>query len=378
MDRVYGLDMTDRHTFMEHAIRLAQKPCVRTSPNPRVGCVIIAKDEIIGEGWHEGPGTPHAEVMALQNAGMRAKGAIAVVTLEPCNHQGRTGPCTKALINAGISEVVFAVADPNPVATGGAEALAEAGIKVSSGLLAEEATALNESWFFAQKARRPYFIGKSAASLDGRTATASGESKWITGAEARAHAHSVRRNVDAILVGVQTVIDDDPALTARDRGVATVVDRRQPRRIILDSQGRCPIGAKALDRMSPAPLIVTTDAMPFNAEVGLKEVGAEVVRLSTNESGHPDLLVLSDFLFEQGVMTLLVEGGATVLGSFFDAGLLDELHLYLARKVIGGGPGMFGGEGTPELSQASAFLFDEPECLGTDFLFIGKRQKEAN
>ncbi|MEM8770706.1 MAG: bifunctional diaminohydroxyphosphoribosylaminopyrimidine deaminase/5-amino-6-(5-phosphoribosylamino)uracil reductase RibD [Pseudomonadota bacterium] len=358
---------------MQRACTLAQRAAGRTAPNPMVGCVIMRADgAIVGNGWHEGPGEDHAEIMALKEAGDAAKGATVFVTLEPCNHTGRTGPCAEALIAANVREVVYAIADPNPIAAGGAARLREAGIVVRSGLCEVEARHANRAWLHALKARRPYIIGKTAMSLDGRIATRFGESQWITSEASRLQGHWLRRNADAILAGAQTVIDDDPALTARlETGV------QYPLRVVVDSTARTSAGAKVYERSGKGALLATTRRAPYERLAAFKEMGVETLTLPTDDNARTDLLALTDALFERDIHTLMVEGGGETLGAFFDRDLIDELHLFIAPKLIGGGKPAFNGEGVSALADASRFNFSQMKHDGPDQYWLGQR-KERN
>lgn len=292
---------------MRRALALATGDGSVRGANPRVGCVILdAQGVVVGEGWHRGAGTAHAEVDALAKAGPAARGGTAVVTLEPCRHVGRTGPCTAALIDAGIASVVFAQADPTSAAGGGAAVLAEAGLAVAGGLLADEAVEVNRGWTMLQRERRPFVTVKTAMSLDGRVADASGGPTRITGSAARARAHEERSDVDAILVGTGTVIADDPHLTARtpDGGLAD----RQPLRVVLGTRP-VPPGARVLDDAADTLLLPTRDV-----PAALDELAA------------------------RGVQELLVEGGPTIVRAFLDADVVDALQWFIAPVSLGAGP----------------------------------------
>ena len=366
-----GETQNDEHSqYMRRAIALAEKARGKTAPNPMVGCVIVKNGVVIAEGWHAKAGEPHAEAMALQIAGDRAQGADVYVTLEPCNHYGRTPPCAQALIEAGVARVFFGVADPNEVASGGGAALREAGIKVSSGIETEAARALIRAWLFSKKHARPFISGKTAMSLDGRTATHAGESKWITGPQSRRHAHNVRSHVDAVIVGVETALADDPALTAREG--ETIV--HEPLRIIVDSTARAAPGLAVFQRSGRGAFLATTNAAAASRVKSLQEMGVEICVLPADERGRVDVYSLVDALHERGVVHLLVEGGAQLLGSFFDADLIDELAIYVAPKLIGGGSPAFGGAGVDKLADADRYEISKPESLGSDLLFCAKRR----
>ncbi len=325
--------------WMARALRLARRADFRTSPNPMVGCVIVEKGVAVGEGLHERAGGPHAEVMALRGAGARARGATVYVTLEPCSHQGRTPPCTRALLAAGVRRVVIAMLDPDPRVHGsGVRLLRQRGVQVEVGVGGEEAAELNRAYVHQRLTGRPLVSAKFACSLDGRIATHTGESRWITGEEARRHVHRLRHENDAILVGVGTVLADDPMLNARFPGA------RQPLKVVLDSRGRTPATARV--RLGPAPLLI--------------------------DRGD-DLPALLAGLADRGVLSLLVEGGARVLGSFFDAGLVDRLFAYLSPSIIGGegAPAAVGGVGASALSDRPRLVRVGSERLGNDILVTG-------
>ncbi|HEY3780733.1 MAG TPA: bifunctional diaminohydroxyphosphoribosylaminopyrimidine deaminase/5-amino-6-(5-phosphoribosylamino)uracil reductase RibD, partial [Fimbriimonadaceae bacterium] len=303
--------------FMGRAIELSQLGF--PAPNPHVGCVIARDGEVVGEGYHDHAGGPHAEVVALNQAGPLARGDDVFVTLEPCNHHGRTGPCSLALIEAGVSSVSYAVADPNPRAQGGAERLRKAGIAVSQGLLEAEASAANSVFLTAIKLGRPLVTLKAAASLDGKIALENGESKWITGPRAREQGHRLRAEMGAVLVGANTVLHDDPELMARIEGVVN-----QPVRVILDPLNRVPATAKALQNTSQVLHFVGEKPLEGQTLIGVKD-------------GKFDLAELLGSLWEHKIIGVLVEGGAHTIGSFFEADLYDRLELFLAPLVIGTG-----------------------------------------
>lgn len=356
--------------YMALALRLAAKGAGYTSPNPMVGAVIVKDGRIVGRGWHRRYGGPHAEVEAIRQAGAEARGATLYVTLEPCNHHGKTPPCTEAVLAAGLRRVVIANPDPNPRVTGGGAAYLRAqGLEVAIGLLADQGARLNEAFFTAITTGRPFVIAKAAASLDGKIATHRGEAQWITGPVARRWVHRLRHQVDAILVGVGTVLADDPQLTTRLPGGRG----RDPIRIILDSQLRLPVTAKVVQLQSSAPTwVVGTPAAPESRRQALEAAGARVIMLPDRQ-GRVDLEALLAYLGDQRVQSLLVEGGAEVLGAFFDQRLIHKLHLFLAPKLIGGrgAPGILGGEGVALM--AEALELQELTCrrLGADYRFTG-------
>lgn len=341
--------MTDEE-YMRHALALAAYARGRTSPNPMVGAVLVRDGEIVGQGWHRQAGTPHAEIHALQQAGELAAGATLYVTLEPCCHHGRTGPCTEAVIAAGVRRVVVAMTDPNPLVAGcGLERLRAAGLEVSEGLLAYEAARLNEVFIKGISTGMPFVVLKAAMTLDGKIACHTGHSRWVTGAEARLQVHRLRDEYDAILVGLGTALADDPQLTTR-----LPEGGKNPLRIILDSQGRLPLTAKVLcDGEAPTLVAVTAAAPPQRLEALRQQ--AQVLVLPADDRGGVDVRALCRHLCqERQVTSLLVEGGSAVHGSFLSAGVVDKIHFFLAPKLVGGSgaPGPVGGPGCATMDEA--------------------------
>lgn len=322
----------DDHRFMARALQLAERGLWTTRPNPRVGCVIVRDGEIVGEGAHLRAGEPHAEVHAIAAAGERVRGATAYVTLEPCSHHGRTPPCADALIAAGVARVVAAMQDPNPrVAGEGLQRLREAGIDTAAGLLAAEAEALNPGFVRRMRDGRPYVRCKLAASLDGRTALASGESKWITAADARRDVHRLRARSCAVVTGSGTVRADDPSLTVRD----VVLPEQwpgQPLRVVLDSGLTTPPDASVV-RGDGEVLILHAGDAPERADT-LAAAGARVERIGRGASGL-DLQAVLTRLAALQINEVLVEAGPTLAGAFVEAGLVDELVIYLAPHLMG-------------------------------------------
>lgn len=347
--------------YMARALRLAEKGLYTTSPNPRVGCVLVKEGRVVGEGWHEYAGGPHAEVVALRAAGEEARGATAYVTLEPCCHHGRTPPCSEALLAAGVARVVAAMEDPNPrVAGGGLARLRAAGVAVAGGLLATEAERLNPGFVKRMRRGLPFVRCKMAMSLDGRTAMASGESRWVTAPPARADVQRLRARSCAIVTGIGTVLADDPALTVRLDGA-----RRQPLRVVLDPRLRTPPGARLL-REPGATLIVAALAEPSAVEA-LRAAGAEVILLPDG-AGRIDLPALLAELARREVNELLVEAGATLGGAFLSAGLLDELVLYFAPKLLGDGArGLFHLPGLERMADAVELEIADLRAVGRDW-----------
>ncbi|MEV6318163.1 bifunctional diaminohydroxyphosphoribosylaminopyrimidine deaminase/5-amino-6-(5-phosphoribosylamino)uracil reductase RibD [Streptomyces sp. NPDC051776] len=355
---------------MRRAIALAARGLGSTSPNPVVGCVILdASGETAGAGWHRRAGGPHAEIEALREAGERARGGTAVVTLEPCNHTGRTGPCTQALIDAGVVRVVHAVSDPNPAATGGAATLAAAGVDVESGLLAEEAEAGNIAWLTSVRRGRPFVLWKYAATLDGRVAAADGTSRWITSPESRADVHRLRAQADAVVVGSGTARTDDPQLGARVRESGLLDSEvTQPLRVVVDSNaGVVKPGARVLDGTAPTLIAVAEDADASHLE-GL----APVVRLPRAPLGRRGLSIpaLLTALQERDVRSVLLEGGPTLAGAFVAAGAVDQVVAYLAPTLLGAGAAALADAGITTIAQALRLEVTDTVRLGPDLRII--------
>jgi diaminohydroxyphosphoribosylaminopyrimidine deaminase/5-amino-6-(5-phosphoribosylamino)uracil reductase len=307
------------HAMMARALGLAEKGLFTTTPNPRVGCVIASREQIVAEGWHEKAGSPHAEVVALERAGARAAGATLYINLEPCNHQGRTPPCAQALIGAKVTRVVAAMRDPNPQAAGGGEALAAAGIRFEHGLLEDAARELNIGFVSRMTRGRPWVRLKAAATLDGRTALDDGRSQWITGEEARRDGHRWRARACAVLTGAGTVRTDDPRLTVRE-----VATSRQPLRVVVDSHLETPPAAKVLQGEKALVFAAKGGALP----------NAEVVALP-NPNGKVDLPKMLQELGRRGINELHVEAGFRLNGSLLREGCVDEVLLYLNPTLLG-------------------------------------------
>lgn len=355
---------------MQRALDLARN-APSTSPNPTVGAVIVSPGgEIVAEGVTEPPPGRHAEVVALDAAGERARGATMYVTLEPCNHHGRTPPCTQAIIDAGIVQVRYSVADPDRKVDGGGHvALEAAGVRVVASEGQEEARRVNEAFFKHRTTGLPFVIAKFAASLDGRIAAASGDSRWVSGPETRAWSHDLRTRIDAILVGSSTVIVDDPELTARP---GDALADRQPLRVVVDSRGRTPPMARVFG--GPGKTLVATLAeSPASWRSSLEAQGAEVLALPVGIDGHVDAAALLAELGRRDVLTLLVEGGGVVLGGFFDHGLVDKVHAVLAPIIIGAAEAPTAVAGTGAYRMADALRLREVtvDRLGEDILVTG-------
>lgn len=321
--------------YMAEAVRLAKRGVYSTHPNPNVGCVIVSEGEIVGRGWHARAGEPHAEVFALREAGERARGADVYVTLEPCSHQGRTPPCADALIKAGVRRVVAAMQDPNPrVAGEGLERLKAAGIEVETGLLEAQARELNPGFISRLERGRPWVRLKLAASLDGRTAMASGESQWITGVAARQDVQRLRARSTAVVTGIATVLADNPAMNVRldAQQLNGVEPVRQPLRVVMDSQLRMPATAKTL--LLPGGVLVLTANGDQAAWQALQHAGAEVALVEEHD-GRVSPAAALELLAQRDVNDVLLECGPTLAGAFMAAGLVDELVLYLAPHLMG-------------------------------------------
>jgi len=354
--------MTDAG-HMRHALALAERGLGTTAPNPAVGCVIVAENRVIGRGWTQKGGRPHAETIALAEAGDGARGATAYVTLEPCAHHGETPPCAHALVEAGVVRVVAAVEDPDPRVSGkGIAMLRAAGIDVVTGVLEREAAALNAGFFLRVKENRPLVTLKIAQSLDGKTATVSGQSKWITGPEARRFGHLLRAKNDAILIGIETALADDPELTCRLPGL----EDRSPVRIVLDTRLRLPEGAKLVRTAKQTPTIVFTVA---NGGGTLVASGVEIVKVARDPRGRPDVGAVLAELARRGITRLLVEGGAAVHAAFIDRGLADRLEVFRAPIVLGGsGRNAVDALAALDLDEASRFVPAGRRALGPDVL----------
>ena len=325
-------------TFMAQALELAAKGLYTTNPNPRVGCVLVKENKVIAAGWHQYAGQPHAEIMALNQAGSLAEGATAYVTLEPCSHQGKTGPCAQALINAGVSRVVGAMTDPNPLVAGSGYAmLRQAGVEVITDIMAAEAAALNPGFIKRMKTGLPLVRLKMAMSIDGRTAMASGESKWITGPEARAEVHKLRARSSAVVTGIGTVLADNPSMTVRpaefDLGDIPFDDKHQPIPVILDSGLRIPAGAAILQGNRRA-LIVSACDPSLRPDINRLQSQADVKALP-GEQGNIDLPALLGYLAELQCNEVLVECGSVLAGALISQRLVDELIIFMAPALMG-------------------------------------------
>ncbi|MGD8440078.1 MAG: bifunctional diaminohydroxyphosphoribosylaminopyrimidine deaminase/5-amino-6-(5-phosphoribosylamino)uracil reductase RibD [Holophagae bacterium] len=361
---------------MRRAIELARRGRCGASPNPMVGAVVLdAVGKPVGEGFHARCGGPHAEVGALEQAGERARGGTVYVTLEPCAHHGRTPPCVDALIAAGVGRVVVALPDPNPAAAGGIDRLRAEGIEVTEGVGADSARLLNRRWLTWVNTRRPWVSAKAAISLDGRIATRTGHSTWITGEDARQRGLELREEHDAILVGVETVIADNPRLTRR-------LGRNPVRgwtRVVLDATLRTPSDAIVVSDEPEITLIAHTGEATAANRSRLGSAGVELVELPADDDGRVDVTSVLDLLGERDIAALLVEGGARVHGSFFDRDLVNEIYFFIAPIVIGGpAPSAVGGRGADRLDAARRFVFEDLERRGDDLELHGVRMEDVD
>ena len=362
--------------YMERALSLARMALGHSSPNPAVGAVLVKEGLIVGEGFTQPPGLSHAEIQALKQAGEQARGSTLYVTLEPCCHYGRTPPCTQAIVAAGVAQVHMAMLDPNPLVAGkGRTELEAAGVRTSVGERGQEAQELNEAYTKYITQGRPFVSVKFAMSLDGKIATRSGDSHWISGETSRERVHRLRALVDAVLVGVDTVIADDPELTARPTEAVATTPIRQPLRVVVDSRGRMPAHARML-RAPGKTLIATTVGMPPYQRQRLVEAGGEVMVLAEQNSRVTLGLLLAQ-LGQREVTSVLVEGGSAVLGSFFDEGLVDKVYAFIAPIIIGGNTAKtaVGGKGVGRMAEALRLERVKIETLDDDVLIIGYPSK---
>jgi diaminohydroxyphosphoribosylaminopyrimidine deaminase/5-amino-6-(5-phosphoribosylamino)uracil reductase len=357
---------SDDERFMLRAIEIAEGGRGRTGPNPLVGAVIVYGGEVVGEGFHEKVGESHAEVNALRQAGERARGSTVYVTLEPCNHHGRTPPCTEALLEAGVERVVMAIRDPNrEVEGGGKERLEQAGVSVEVGPLRALAERQNEAYVKKVKTGLPFVTLKMAMTVDGKVATRTGDSKWISSDEARSEVHLMRSWSDAVMVGIGTVLADDPRLTVRMGFKADP----SPLRVVVDGRSRTPTSSKVADVTEAPTLVAVAGGAPAERVRALERNGVEV-----HEIGHGavELGALMELLGRRGVTALLVEGGPGLAGSLLDRGLIDKFVFYVAPKVVGGAasPGPFGGAGAASVAEAVSLRIDTVSTIGPDIRLV--------
>ena len=346
----------DDHRYMAHALQLAARGLYTTTPNPRVGCVIVKNNQIVGEGWHQRAGTAHAEAHALSQAGSAAQDAIVYVTLEPCSHHGRTPPCVEALIQAGVARVVAAMTDPNPLVAGqGIQALTQAGIQAETGLMETDARALNPGFISRMTRNRPWVRLKTASTLDGKTALANGQSQWITGEAARADVQKLRARACAILTGSGTVLADNPRMTVRDPDIG-----RQPLRVIVDSNLLTPPTAVIL------PALIACRTSQAERRAALTAAGAEVLELP-DARGRVDLAALFAELAQRGINEVHVEAGAALNGALLESGLVDEWIAYIAPMAVGhDARGLFNQTPLESLEYAARFRLQDVRQIGGD------------
>ncbi len=370
--------MSETTDYMARALALADGARGRTSPNPSVGAVVVRDGRIVGEGFTQPPGGPHAEIVALRQAGERARGATLYSTLEPCCHFGRTPPCTRAILEAGIAEVRVGVLDPNPLVEGrGCAELVAAGVRVVVGERAGEAAELIEDFTAYVTRRRPFVVAKWAMTLDGKIATRTGESRWITGQAARLEVHRLRDVVAGVMVGAGTVLADDPELTVRlGPGAQARPEREQPWRIVVDGTGRTPLGARLLSpTLAGRTIVATTEKSPLGWREGVEARGARLLLLPEAMDaarGRVDLRALLERLWEMELMSVLVEGGGTLLGSLFDARLVDKVWAFVAPVVFGGeARSPVGGTGVASPAGAVRIERARQEAIGGDLLVAG-------
>ncbi|MDQ1285584.1 MAG: diaminohydroxyphosphoribosylaminopyrimidine deaminase [Thermodesulfobacteriota bacterium] len=356
--------------FMSRAIRMAQKGLGRTSPNPMVGAVVVKNGKIVGEGFHRALGEPHAEVDAIRAAGAQTEGAELFVTLEPCNHYGRTPPCTQAIMAAGIKKVYYGIDDPNPsVIGGGAEFLRKAGVEVVGQVLENRCRALNDMYLTNVTFKRPFVYLKLAMSLDGRVATRTGHSQWITSEQSRMRVHRLRDRVTAVMVGIKTVLADNPFLTTRLNGR----EGRDPVRIVADSNLRTPLEANIFNQMSPAGVIIATRRNPpSRLRARLEKKGCRVIE--TTSLDKVDLKDLLTNLYQIGITSLLIEGGAGLAWGALEARIVDRCMFFYAPIIIGGksAPSGVSGAGIDRLEQAPRLVDMRSSRIGPDILVEGK------
>jgi diaminohydroxyphosphoribosylaminopyrimidine deaminase/5-amino-6-(5-phosphoribosylamino)uracil reductase len=357
--------------YMKQALSLAKLALGQVSPNPAVGAVVVKEGEVIGQGYTQPPGSSHAEVIVLKQADQRSRGGVMYVTLEPCCHYGRTPPCTQAIITAGISEVHMAMLDPNPLVSGkGEEELEREGIKTYVGEHEEEAREINEAYIKYITTGMPFVTAKFAVSLDGKIATKSGDSEWISGSEARKYVHYLRYTTDAIMAGANTVIADNPRLTCRCAGKGGEV-RKQPLRVIVDGKGRTSAVAQVFNEAGQALMVLDRSIEPEKKEA-FTQAGVELLELPAKQ-GQVDLKLLMKSLGERGITSVLVEGGGILLGSLFDYGLVDKVIAFIAPIIIGGEKAKtaVAGEGIERIADAVKLERVSSEKFGEDVMISG-------
>lgn len=373
MNRKNGDFLSYDEKYMRLAMQLAGNAIGRTSPNPLVGAVIVKDNRVVGCGWHRKAGTPHAEVHALNQAGELAQGADVYVTLEPCAHYGKTPPCAKALVEAKVKNVYGGLLDVNPKVAGkGFKILEDAGIHVEYGFLQDELRKQNEVFFKWIEHKKPFVVLKAAMTLDGKIATATGQSKWITNETSRAYGYKLRDIYDGIMVGINTVIEDNPMLTARVDG------GKNPIRIVVDSSLRIDINANVVQDKSAKTIIATTDKADKDKILKLQAQDVDVIVVDKDENDKVDIEKLLDILGQQNICSILVEGGATLSGSFVAKKLVDKVYFFIAPKIVGGKEAKtpVAGTGILNLQEALALKDIQIEKLEEDILIIGRVDKD--
>lgn len=373
MNRKNGDFLSYDEKYMRLAMQLAGNAIGRTSPNPLVGAVIVKDNRVVGCGWHRKAGTPHAEVHALNQAGELAQGADVYVTLEPCAHYGKTPPCAKALVEAKVKNVYGGLLDVNPKVAGkGFKILEDAGIHVEYGFLQDELRKQNEVFFKWIEHKKPFVVLKAAMTLDGKIATATGQSKWITNETSRAYGYKLRDIYDGIMVGINTVIEDNPMLTARVDG------GKNPIRIVVDSSLKIDINANVVQDKSAKTIIATTDKADKDKFLKLQAQDVDVIVVDKDENDKVDIEKLLDILGQQNICSILVEGGATLSGSFVAKKLVDKVYFFIAPKIIGGKEAKtpVAGTGILNLQEALALKDIQIEKLEEDILIIGRVDKD--
>lgn len=373
MNRKNGDFLSYDEKYMRLAMQLAGNAIGRTSPNPLVGAVIVKDNRVVGCGWHRKAGTPHAEVHALNQAGELAQGADVYVTLEPCAHYGKTPPCAKALVEAKVKNVYGGLLDVNPKVAGkGFKILEDAGIHVEYGFLQDELRKQNEVFFKWIEHKKPFIVLKAAMTLDGKIATATGQSKWITNETSRAYGYKLRDIYDGIMVGINTMIEDNPMLTARVDG------GKNPIRIVVDSSLRIDINANVVQDKSAKTIIATTDKADKDKILKLQAQDIDVIVVDKDENDKVDIEKLLDILGQQNICSILVEGGATLSGSFVAKKLVDKVYFFIAPKIVGGKEAKtpVAGTGILNLQEALALKDIQIEKLEEDILIIGRVDKD--
>lgn len=373
MNRKNGDFLSYDEKYMRLAMQLAGNAIGRTSPNPLVGAVIVKDNRVVGCGWHRKAGTPHAEVHALNQAGELAQGADVYVTLEPCAHYGKTPPCAKALVEAKVKNVYGGLLDVNPKVAGkGFKILEDAGIHVEYGFLQDELRKQNEVFFKWIEHKKPFIVLKAAMTLDGKIATATGQSKWITNETSRAYGYKLRDIYDGIMVGINTVIEDNPMLTARVDG------GKNPIRIVVDSSLKIDINANVVQDKSAKTIVATTDKADKDKILKLQAQDVDVIVVDKDEKDKVDIEKLLDILGQQNICSILVEGGATLSGSFVAKKLVDKVYFFIAPKIVGGKEAKtpVAGTGILNLQEALALKDIQIEKLEEDILIIGRVDKD--